>query len=43
MIISCPWHGWAFDVLTGDHLGGTKKRLLTYDVLEIDGDLSVGL
>lgn len=38
-IISCPWHGWEFDVTNGEHLGGTKKRLLTYRVVEIDGDL----
>lgn len=40
-IISCPWHGWEFDIKTGEHLGGTKKRLLTYDVDEVDGDLYV--
>lgn len=40
-IISCPWHGWEFDLETGDHLAGTKKRLLTYDVVQHEGDLYV--
>ena len=40
-IISCPWHGWEFDIETGDHLAGTKKRLLTYDVVQHEGDLYV--
>jgi len=40
-IIACPWHGWEFDVKTGDHLGGTKKRLLTYNVVESGGDIYV--
>lgn len=40
-IISCPWHGWEFDVLTGEHLGGTKRRLPTYDVELRDGDIYV--
>jgi len=40
-IISCPWHGWEFDIETGVHLAGSKKRLLTYDVIEDEGDLYV--
>lgn len=42
-IISCPWHGWEFDVRTGEHLGGSKKRLLTYDVVVRDGNVYVDL
>lgn len=40
-ILCCAWHGWEFDITTGDHLGGTKKRLLTYDVIVRNGDLYV--
>ena len=40
-IVSCPWHGWEFDVETGDHLAGTKKRLLTYEVIQDEGELYV--
>ena len=36
-IISCPWHGWEFDVESGAHLGQTKKRVPTYDVKTKDG------
>lgn len=40
-ILTCPWHGWEFDITTGDHLGGSKTRLLTYDVIVRDGDVYV--
>lgn len=40
-ILCCAWHGWEFDVTTGEHLGGTKKRLLTYDTTVRNGDLYV--
>ncbi len=40
-ILCCPWHGWQFDLKTGDHLGHSKLRVLTYDVFEEDGELYV--
>lgn len=36
-IISCPWHGWEFDITSGEHLAQTGYRTPTYDV-EVDGD-----
>ncbi|MFC6989718.1 Rieske (2Fe-2S) protein [Haloplanus sp. GCM10025708] len=41
-IVSCPWHGWEFDVKTGSHVARPDQyRLPTYEVLESDGDLYV--
>jgi nitrite reductase/ring-hydroxylating ferredoxin subunit len=38
-ILSCPWHGWEFDIPTGEHLARTKYRLPTYDIVEEGGRL----
>lgn len=35
-ILACPWHGWEFDLLTGQCLTD-RKRLLTYPV-EVEDD-----
>lgn len=35
-VISCPWHGWRFDVRTGQNLQSTRYRVPTYDV-EVEG------
>lgn len=35
-IVSCPWHGWEFDVTTGEHLANTDYRLPRYDVVVED-------
>lgn len=29
-ILSCPWHGWEFDLLTGRALADTRRRLRRY-------------
>ena len=31
-ILFCPWHGWEFDLLTGDALTDKRKRLKHYPV-----------
>jgi len=36
--VTCPWHGWRFDVRTGRALDGRAARLATPPTLEIDGD-----
>lgn len=38
-VVSCPWHGWEFDVTTGEHLAPTGYRLPTYEVVVEEGDL----
>jgi nitrite reductase/ring-hydroxylating ferredoxin subunit len=42
-VISCPWHGWEFDIKTGEHLSKSKYRVPTYDVVERDGEIYVEL
>lgn len=36
-IISCPWHGWSFDVETGKHIGDDRYVIPKYDVVVEDG------
>jgi nitrite reductase (NADH) small subunit len=37
--VTCPWHGWRYDLRTGEHLTmfGRRKGLRTYPV-RADGD-----
>ncbi|WP_408960566.1 Rieske (2Fe-2S) protein [Natrinema sp. 74] len=36
-IISCPWHGWSYDLETGEQLADNDLVLPTYDVIVEDG------
>jgi 3-phenylpropionate/trans-cinnamate dioxygenase ferredoxin subunit len=40
-ILACPWHGWEFDLLTGEALADGRKRLRTYPVEVADGTVYV--
>lgn len=40
-IIACPWHGWEFDIKTGEHLSKSHFRLPTYDVVVRNGEVYV--
>ena len=42
-VIACPWHGWEFDVRTGQAISNPKYRLRRYDVRVIDGRVLVDL
>lgn len=37
--VTCPWHGWRYDLSTGEHLTilGRRNGLRTYPV-RVDGD-----
>ena len=41
--IACPWHGWEYDLRTGDHLGDPAFGIDAFDVVEDGGDLYVEL
>lgn len=41
-IISCPWHGWSYELDTGEHLGNDEVVLPTYEVVVEDGVVYVG-
>lgn len=40
-VVSCPWHGWEFDLETGRHEGHSGARLPVYDVVVDDGRVYV--
>ena len=42
-IVTCPWHGWQFDVSTGKHCLSDQIRQATYPVRVADGMLEVEL
>ncbi|MCO8265418.1 Rieske (2Fe-2S) protein [Haloferax sp. AB510] len=42
-IVSCPWHGWEFNITDGSHTASNHYRLPTYDVHVEDGELYVKL
>jgi nitrite reductase/ring-hydroxylating ferredoxin subunit len=35
-IISCPWHGWSFELETGIHIGDDRIQVPTYEVVVED-------
>lgn len=37
--ISCPLHGWEYEVETGKHVGDPAIELPTYDVVVDDGEI----
>ena len=40
--VSCPWHGWEFDIKSGRNLANPNEyRVPTYEVVEDDDDLYV--
>jgi len=37
--ITCPWHGWSYELESGTHVGIDDVSLPTRDVVEEDGTL----
>ncbi len=42
-VIVCAWHGWQFDVTTGQCVHFAQPNLVTYPVAVADGEVLVGL
>lgn len=40
-IVRCPWHGWEFDIRTGQPLVEGKGKLRRYEVVITDGKLGI--
>lgn len=40
-VISCPWHGWRFDVTTGRNLQSDRYAVPTYDVEVDNGEVYI--
>jgi len=41
--LTCPWHGWQFDVTTGRHGTSATVRQQVHEVRAVDGRLEVRL
>jgi nitrite reductase/ring-hydroxylating ferredoxin subunit len=35
----CPWHGWEYDMRTGQNIGNPKIRVRKFDVIKRDGEV----
>lgn len=42
-IVTCPWHGWRYNLRTGECLWGAKTRLRPYQVEVRGEDLYISL
>ena len=42
-VLTCPWHGWQYDVRTGLNLFDHAIRVETYEVRVEGGDVKVAL
>ena len=40
-VLTCPWHGWQYDVRTGENEFDLAIKLRTYDVQVDDGQIRV--
>jgi nitrite reductase (NADH) small subunit len=40
-VVTCPWHGWKFDVRTGSFTVIPTLKVVTYKVTEQNGSLMV--
>ena len=37
----CPWHGYEYNIATGEYAGDRRMRLRTYEVIEREGQVYV--
>jgi nitrite reductase (NADH) small subunit len=42
-VVTCPWHGWQYDVRTGKNEFDLAIQLETFEVVVEDGEVKVGL
>ena len=40
-VLTCPWHGWQYDVRTGENEFDRALKLETYEVVVEDGEVKV--
>ena len=41
--VACPWHGYEFDISTGQHQGNPRMRLRAVSIKVVDGELVITL
>jgi nitrite reductase (NADH) small subunit len=39
--VTCPWHGWSYDIRTGQLAQDPKNGVTRHDVRVVDGDVQV--
>jgi nitrite reductase (NADH) small subunit len=39
--VTCPWHGWKYNISTGENLTKPDKKIATYPVTVKDGSIFV--
>ena len=42
-VLTCPWHGWQYDVRTGKNEFDLAIHLQTYEVVVEDGEVKVAV
>jgi nitrite reductase (NADH) small subunit len=42
-VLTCPWHGWQYDVRTGENEFDRAIKLETFDVRVEDGEVKVSV
>jgi nitrite reductase/ring-hydroxylating ferredoxin subunit len=42
-VLTCPWHGWQYDVRTGENEFDRAIRLETYEVRVEDGEVKIAV
>jgi nitrite reductase (NADH) small subunit len=42
-VLTCPWHGWQYDVRTGENEFDRALQLKTFEVRVEDGDVKVAV
>jgi nitrite reductase (NADH) small subunit len=42
-VLTCPWHGWQYDVRTGENEFDLAIRLQTHEVRVQDGEVQVAI
>jgi nitrite reductase/ring-hydroxylating ferredoxin subunit len=40
-VVTCPWHGWQFDVRTGEAIYDPRRRVQTFPVTVIGNELRI--
>lgn len=41
--VTCPWHGWQYDVTTGENLSNRAQKLKTYAIKAENGEIKIAL
>lgn len=42
-VVTCPWHGWQYDVQTGQHCLTPRLKLDSFPVRVVDGQVEIDL